>query len=81
MKIESIVACGAAKNGYSPDKIRQILLHDPALVKIKECSGDVAAQNYLKIALWFADYQMRSRQQSYQVNYYHQHKQQRGFEL
>lgn len=68
MKIASIVACTAAKDGYSPDKIHQILLHDPALVKIRERSGDRAAQNHLKIALRFAEYQMRAHYPTQQAN-------------
>jgi hypothetical protein len=59
MKIVSIVAYGAAKDGYSPDKLNQILF-DPALVKIRERSGDQAAQNHLKISLRLAEYQMRA---------------------
>lgn len=68
MKIASIVAYTAAKDVYNLDKIHQILLHDPALVKIRERSGDHAAQNHLKIAMRLADYQMRSHQQPQQIN-------------
>lgn len=68
MKTASSVAYAAAKDGYNPDKIHQILLHDPALVKIRERSGEQAAQNHLKIAMRLVNYQMRSHQQSQQVD-------------
>jgi len=67
IKTASIVAYAAAKDGYTPEKINQILQHDPALVKIRQRSGEQAAQNHLKIAMRLVDYQMRS-QQPQQIN-------------
>lgn len=67
IKTASIVAYAPARDGYSFDEIRQILLHDPALVKIRQRSGDAAVQNHLKIALRFAEYQMRLHQQPQQI--------------
>lgn len=80
MKTASIVAYGAASGGYSPDKFHQILLHNPTFVKIRGRSDDGAEQNHLKIALRFADYQMRSQGRSDQT-YRQQAKQELGLQL
>lgn len=81
MKTASVVAYAAANDGYSPDKIHQILLHDPALVKIRGRSGDQAAQNHLKIAMRLVDYKMRSPDQSPQNNKQQQSQQKTGLQL
>jgi len=63
MKTAITVAKSAMKDGYTGQRLNRILEHDPQLVKIRQRSGELAAQNHLKIAIQNAQYSLTQHNQ------------------
>ena len=63
MKTAITVAKSAMKDGYTGQRLNWILEHDPQLVKIRQRSGELAAQNHLKIAIQNAQYSLTQHNQ------------------
>ncbi len=81
MATAGVVAYAAMKDGYTDERLHQILEHDPQLIKIKQRAGEEAAQNHIKLAMRKAEYKVRSQKQPQQHNQQCQQKQQTGLQL